>query len=274
MITIAGTSIDSSTLLNAQEWNHVQQEMITLMGDSKEVFSYVSQEVFQFELTLRNNIIEAAKSLNRSGAEFTTFETSRCNEEYWHVTNFGGFQLRRGALPSDAIRDIFRNGEEYAFECATAMVIVYYRAVLASIDLQWFNHLFADMLLYDWKYDQDLRLIEKKDIQLPGDVVYFKNPEVNPETPEWQGENAVVMGNGTYYGHGIGITGARQIISVLNSLRKPGATQSAFLMEGAIRPDFAYLKRFQQNTPLEAAMFRESDSGSISAWIGSAYYEV
>ena len=56
---------------------------------------------------------------------------------------------------------------------------------------------------------------------LPGDVVYFKNPDFNPYTPEWKGLNAVVLDDGTYFAHGIGIGTAEQFIHILNQMRKP-----------------------------------------------------
>lgn len=40
---------------------------------------------------------------------------------------------------------------------------------------------------------------------VPGDLVYFKNPQVNPATIEWQGENTIYLGNFFFYGHGVGV---------------------------------------------------------------------
>ncbi|MEF3309356.1 hypothetical protein PV433_10630 [Paenibacillus sp. GYB004] len=45
----------------------------------------------------------------------------RANREYWERMSNGGFLLRRGVYPSEAILDIISNGRAYAFECATAM---------------------------------------------------------------------------------------------------------------------------------------------------------
>ena len=54
---------------------------------------------------------------------------------------------------------------------------------------------------------------------LPGDCRYFNNPDVDPLTPEWQGENAIDLSGGMYYGHGIGIKTADKIIEILNHNR-------------------------------------------------------
>lgn len=49
------------------------------------------------------------------------------------------------------------------------------------------------------------------------------------------GENVINLGNGTYYGHGIGITSANGIIRELNRNRRRGATESAFLTDSVTR---------------------------------------
>ncbi|ASA25203.1 protein-glutamine gamma-glutamyltransferase [Paenibacillus donghaensis] len=197
-----------------------------------------------FERNMREQIISSARDLNASGADFAVFNESRCNPLFWLRTDNGGFQLRRGVQPSEAIMDIYTNGRMYAFECATAMVIVLYRATLLSIGEAAFNRHFNDLFLWDWNYDSNLRLITtytKQEI-LPGDIVYFKNPDHDPGKPEWQGENAVKLGPDLYYGHGIGITSAEQIIASLNEERFPGSRVSAYYTDEALHPDFEYLR--------------------------------
>ncbi|UFJ39286.1 protein-glutamine gamma-glutamyltransferase [Brevibacillus humidisoli] len=276
MIQLGGNNVQADSLLKEQQWTEAQVETIEKMAASNEVFSYPDQTALQFELTLRQYIVQAAKALNASGVSFATFKKSRCNEKYWNLTDFGGFRIRDGVFPSDGIQDIYRNGRLYAFECATAMVIVYYRAVLAAIKLPDFNRLFANMLLYDWHYDQDLGLSSRTGtVMLPGDVVYFKNPDYHPDTPQWQGENAIVLSNGQYYGHGIGITDASRMIRVLNSLRKPDAARSAYLTDTVARPGFAYLQQFKRNTlSFDAFANRRTGVDRLAGWIGSRYYEV
>jgi protein-glutamine gamma-glutamyltransferase len=81
----------------------------------------------------------------------------------------------------------------------------------------------------------------------PGDRRYFKNPDVDPATPEWQGENVISLGDGLYYGHGIGTYKEDAFIKALNRNRRAGATRSAYLMNAAGRPDFEKLSRLYQN---------------------------
>lgn len=212
-------------------------------------------ERLSFELLVRENTVKAAKSLYFSEASFATFYHSRCNSKYWLLTREGGFELKANAAPAEAIRDIFTNGAQYAFECATAMVIVLYRAVLDTLGDTVFNRLFSNLYLWDWHFDFDLRLTwNVPQAYYPGDIRYFKNPEVDPKTPYWQGENVVDLGGGLYYGHGLGIRSAKEMIAALNQRRRPGATRSAYLMDEAARPGYAYLSQFTRHSQSEDAL--------------------
>lgn len=195
-----------------------------------------------FEADMRQHVVQAARSMARSGAAFADFEQTRGNDQLWRVTELGALQLRPGVSPAAGIRDIFVNGDLYAFECATATVIVLYKGILDSIEEESFNRLFADLLLYDWEYDEDLRLIQtgSSAAAMPGDVLYFMNPDVNPDTPEWQGENTIKLGPDLYFGHGIGVTSGADIIAALNENRIPDSTRTAYLTNNVHRLDFSY----------------------------------
>ncbi|MEC0167795.1 protein-glutamine gamma-glutamyltransferase [Paenibacillus graminis] len=197
-----------------------------------------------FERSMRERIIETAKAMSVGGTDFSTFKDSRCNPKYWIRTANGGFQLRSDVAPSAAINDIFVNGRLYAFECAMAMVMIFYKATIDMIGEDAFNQHFTDLFLWDWNYDSNLRLITTFDPSEmePGDVVYFKNPDHDPDKPEWQGENAVMLGNDSYYGHGLGIKSANAMIASLNRERVPGSRTSAYLTDEALHPDFAYIQ--------------------------------
>ncbi len=218
------------------------------MNEDTAVYSYQSIDELSFELKLRKNIILSARAMNQSNVRFAVFAKSRCNPQYWHLTRTGGFLLLDGVTPSDAIQDIYRNSSQYAFECATAMVIIYYHAVLNLIGESLFNQLFQNIYLYSWHADPDLGLTSNYTGHfLPGDVVYFKNPDFDPQTPQWRGENAVILGDGTYFGHGVGIKTAEQIIQALNRRRKPGKKQSAYLTNVVTRPSFKHLAKLSMS---------------------------
>ncbi|WP_078410007.1 protein-glutamine gamma-glutamyltransferase [Priestia abyssalis] len=248
-------------------------EILQSMESYSKVYEYETMAQLEFELALRLQIMEAAVSLYNSGVGFATFQTSKCNEKYWILTERGAFILKPNVLPETGIEDIFRNGKKYAFECATAMVIVFYKAVLESIDRKKFNRLFSGLFLYDWQYDKDLGLDshEGNDF-LPGDCVYFENPDYNPKTPQWQGENAIMLDENLYYGHGIGVTTKEAIIAFLNTKRKENSDRAAFLTSQIVRPNFWYLSRFRS-----AALRENSEpvccfSNVIISEVGSKTY--
>ncbi|RSD28309.1 protein-glutamine gamma-glutamyltransferase [Mesobacillus subterraneus] len=228
------------------------EKLLSLSGKQKEIYDYLDKSltmfeydtVFQllFEIRLRENIIEASLKLKDAGVAFTSFTYSQFNPVYW-TKHPMGYLLNPNVRPSDAINDIFENGQLYGFECSTAMVIIFYKAVLDSIRVSNFNYLFRGLLVWNWNYDPDLAIITMEGNEfIPGDVVYFMNPDF--DKPIWRGENAVFLGKGLYYGHGIGIGTAEEMINALNTLRKEGATRSAFMLKQHSRLNFKYLSQF------------------------------
>ncbi|MFC5529618.1 protein-glutamine gamma-glutamyltransferase [Cohnella yongneupensis] len=200
-----------------------------------------------FENALRSNIIDAAKSMSKGGTRFATFRKSFCNPKLWILTNKGGFLLRDEVSPARGVNDIFSNGEKYGFECAVAIVIVFYKGVLDTIGADKFNELFSNLLLFSWDADSDLGITTARvgaRYAKPGDCLYFKNPDVNPEKTEWQGENVILLEEGRYYGHGLGIRDADGMIAALNKNRKKDATESAYLDDIVSYPDYDTLAQY------------------------------
>ena len=259
MIVIAGSPFPISQIISGYPENSVERQLLEQMSQSAATYRYDTLEQLTFELSLRREIVDAARALNRSGLSFAVFHKSECNPAYWNRTSNGGFRLKNGVNPSDAIKDIFTNGRQYATECASAMVIVYYGALLALLPKETFNRLFPSIYLMNWHGLNPLLRetgTPKKvaDILL-GDRCYFRNPQVDPKTPELQGENVIVLPNGLYYGHGMGITNAAQIIRILNANRKEDATQSAYFMEdSAARPNFKRLAQASQSAAAQPAV--------------------
>jgi len=241
MIQLAGRPFQLNGMWPA---DNIEDVIIQRMQEDPTVYSYSSIDELAFELKLRKNIIASARAMNQGHAQFQPFATSRCNPDYWHLTSTGGFQLRYDVTPAEGIQDIYKNSSLYAFECATAKVIIYYHAVLNSIGEYLFNRFFQNLHLYSWHFDSDLGIqTTYTDYFLPGDVVYFNNPDFNPETPWWRGENAVVLEDGTYFGHGLGIKTAEQMINLLNRQRAPWGNQSAYLSNSVTRLSFKHLAR-------------------------------
>lgn len=244
MIEIAGSLVDSGTFINQFVQNSVETKIIKILSSSSKVYRYASENLLKFELNLRKSIISAAIDLGNSRLSFSVFRKSKCNPDYWDRTNEGGFALKSGVKPSDAVKDIYINSSSYGTECATAMVIVYYKALVDIFPEDLFNKLFSEIYLMDWQHlDRNFGLVDNINVAdyLPGDGRYFKNPDVDPMYPEWQGENVIDLGNGLYYGHGIGITDAGRIVEELNKKRIAGSKVSAYLMKSAKRLDFINL---------------------------------
>lgn len=210
--------------------------------EGKRQYFYPSFNDLLFDLVLRENTIEGAKRLDKSKAKFAVFQHSKFNPDIW-TKQRNGYLLKQNVLPSKAILDIFENGQEYSFECSTAIVIIFYYAVLQSIRVDAFNVLYQNLLIWDWSYDEDLPIVTQVGTDfIPGDVLYFYNPDF--KNPAWIGENTVYLGEDLYFGHGIGMKSKEGMIEALNSLRKEGATRSAFLLEQHSRLDYRYLVPF------------------------------
>lgn len=244
MIAIAGNIVNSEFINNIYKQNSIEKKITEIMMKSRNIYGYDSEKQLDFELKLRKSIIEAAKDLNKSKFAFKIFRKSTCNTDYWHRTLEGGFRLKEGVKPSDAIRDIYSNSSKYGTECSTAMVIIYYKALLDVLPEEVFNKLYSHIYLMNWQHlDRDLEIINQTKVPdyLPGDCRYIKNPSVDPLHPEWQGENVIDLGNGMFYGHGIGIATVERIIEELNKKRIKGSTISAFLMGYAKRQNYKRL---------------------------------
>ncbi|WNS76924.1 protein-glutamine gamma-glutamyltransferase [Bacillus sp. DTU_2020_1000418_1_SI_GHA_SEK_038] len=219
-----------------------EREIFIALETSPSIHQYNSLHELLFDIRLRKHIILAANNLQKSEVTFAPFSTSKFNPRIWTKIKYG-YLLKPSILPSDAIKDVFENGKEYAFECTTAIVIIFYKAVLDLISVSYFNTLFQRLLVWDWNHDQDLSIITKIGSNfIPGDVVYFYNPDY--DHPVWTGENAVYLGDGLYFGHGIGIKTEEEMINDLNSLRKKDATKSAYLISQHSRLNTNYLSQF------------------------------
>lgn len=250
MIQFNDSDLNPQSILEQYQQDSPEYEMTDKLIKSMHVYKFTTLEELTSEITLRKKIIDASYALYKGRLAFRTFQESKCNEDFWERRTDGGFVQLFNVTPADAIRDIFQNTRRYGTECATAIVILYYKAVLDVFGTALFNSTFRGIILMNWQQMDDLLgVITQRNLPdyIPGDCRYFKNPEVNPLTPEWQGENAIDLGNGKFYGHGIGIGNSKKMIYVLNQNRIEDAQESAFLMETATRLDFTGLYKYKKN---------------------------
>jgi protein-glutamine gamma-glutamyltransferase len=248
VITVSGYPVTVDSIA-ASSPESIEKSISERMAASNAVYEYDSKPQLKFELTVRVSIIAAAKALQKSKLGFCA-APNKCNKEFWTLKRRRdlekpGFKLKKDVDASDAVADIFNNGSMYAVDCAVALGIVYYKAVLDSLGQETFDALFQRIYLTYWNWgsvEKDLKLTwQKESDYFPGDRRYFSNPDVSPMNPVWKGENVIDLGNDLYYGHPLGIKKGEDIIKGLNSLRKPGAQRSAYLEDKANRPDFKYL---------------------------------
>lgn len=204
-------------------------------------------------LAFRQRIVQAAKDLAASGASFSgSQQTDRVNRELWTMGYGGKMQVRKflpnGEIgkPSAALRDIFAQGQLYGFECATAMMVIYHKAILDHIGDDAFDRHFSEPRLlsfFRWSIEDDdfsplKRVQEDPKLSakppVPGSHYYFKNPDASPANSAFGGENTIYLGNDQWYAHGVvGSSGTYivttdEIIATLSSLRSPGATTKPF----------------------------------------------
>lgn len=245
MILINQSPLNISNIIKKYPKNSIEHKVLITLDKSETQYNFNSLEELQFELNLRKAIVDSSIKLYRSYFGFAVFRKTKCNEKYWKRTNNGGFLLKSNVNSSDAINDIYENSQLYATECATAMVIVYYKALLDVYGKSKFDSIFTKIYLMNWHYIdrrlRDIGYMRPVNDYLPGDRRYFKNPDVDPKTPEWQGENVIDLSEGLYYGHGIGVHDAQTIINTLNETRKRGSRKSAYLMDTVGLPDFKSL---------------------------------
>lgn len=246
MLLVQGKQIDIFNIFKKYNLNRIERNIIKILSSSEEKHNYYSLQQLIFELNLRSSLVKASIDLNRTKLKFEVFRESRCNPKYWERTENGGFLLKEDVKPSDAINDIYINSSMYGTECATSIVIVYYKAILDVYQAKLFNRVFNKIFLMNWHTmdpTMGVNLYKNPLDYLPGDCRYFKNPDVNPLNPEWQGENAILINNYRYYAPGAGIGSGEEIIRMLNRLRKEDATESAYLIDSVTRPNFDRLER-------------------------------
>lgn len=270
MIVIGNNMVRVSLTKPELNNNALLREILNKLQRSDYSYIYNTKKDLSFDLSLRLLIIKAAEDLLKSNMQFQVFRKSYCNPMFWIRTPLGGFKIRPGIPPSLGLIDIFRNGQFYATECATAMIIIFYKAILDLYGPKKFDQLFSDLLLYTWNYDTDL-VIRTASIKnpIPGDVVYFKNPDVSPFTPEWQGENTISMGNNLFYGHGIGVRNPPEIVYYLNLHRYPFAMISAYMTNYNTHIDSNEMSKYlTSDSKLIPVQVKEIGSNVITARIG------
>jgi hypothetical protein len=154
--------------------------------------------------------------------------------------------VAEGVKPSRAMQDLFKHGDKYTFECATAITIVHYKAMLDLLGPEDFDRICSDLKIGAWVNEDHLQKFrqttgsrdfeaskERRDSLHVGEWGYYKNWDVSEAgfAAGWQGENVIYLGDGKFFGHPFGITTEEQVLSSLNGQRKEGSTKSAGFLD-------------------------------------------
>lgn len=190
--------------------------------------------------------IGAAEDMDTAKHGFALIEDQTFNEKYWTANGGGTFELKTGMSPSAALDDIFSSPSAYKFECATALVIVQYKAMRDLLGARDFDCVCAGLRIGPWQteatLDRATSLSGNGDVEATparratlraGDYGYFKNWDVSDAGRDagWQGENVISLGGDRFYGHPFGIADGKSIVEHLNSQRRVGSTRSASFLD-------------------------------------------
>lgn len=191
-------------------------------------------------------MVGACEAMDANRHDFALIVDQTFSDAFWQPQGNGAFSLKPGVKPSDAVKDIFTNAGKYKFECATALVIVHYKAMLDLLGPKDFDVACANLKMGPWVYESTLgsnwKISGNSSIEATaarkaelraGDYTYFRNFDVSAQgaAAGWQGENVISLGGDKYYGHPFGISTGEHIVQYLNQHRNAGSTRSAAMLD-------------------------------------------
>lgn len=185
-------------------------------------FAFDSWDKFSTELRIRSNAIKGMDEVHAGCCNYQSSEPDGYLDPlYWNRNGYMDFTMNAtlpsGKQPSDAVESIFKAGANTQLECLTMTIAIEYYSLLKGMGKDQFNKKFAGGagLIISTKSTQRggdvvdneyTRLSAGPSELIPGDWVYFKNfKDYTTKHPGgfWQGENAIVMGDGKYRGFGV-----------------------------------------------------------------------
>lgn len=210
-------------------------------ADGRLVHTTLSETRYQ-TARMQLSVVKATRDFASANVGFSgRWKDDKVNTALWSLKYSGEMSVRAGQKPSEAIADIFKNGRSYAFECATGTMVILYKAILDRVGPDDFDAAFPRLKIKRWDNKPELFKAAERVGDLPGymagDHTYFKNPDFAPEHSAWQGENVIYLGDGQYFGHGVGYATEDDVLDTLDALRKPDATTPAFRDDFELRLD-------------------------------------
>lgn len=201
-------------------------------------------------------VVSACLEMHQAHHEFAIAPRQKFSSEFWRrdgqLSHFATFHLKPGAKASAAMNDVFLHPDAYRFECATALVLVYYRAIQKLIGDADFDRIMGDLKIGPWEFEADLErfLLRSGRGDQPatearaealkfGEYTYTKNWAVS-----WwgwakgcQGQNQIRLDQDLYYAHSYELVGQGDIVARENGARVFGAQTSASMTDRQERLD-------------------------------------
>lgn len=210
-------------------------------------------------------VVSACLEMHQAHHEFAIAPRQKFSSEFWRrdgqLSHFATFHLKPGAKASAAMNDVFLHPDGYRFECATALVLVYYRAIQKLIGDSDFDRIMGDLKIGPWEFEADLERFlvrsgrgdqpatEARSRELTfGEYTYTKNWAVS-----WwgwakgcQGQNQIRLDEDLYYAHSYELVGQGDIVARENGARVWGAKTSASMTDRQERLDPKLLAEDQE----------------------------
>jgi hypothetical protein len=182
-------------------------------------YNFDSYEQMGREVQVRYYAIQGMGEANNGSTNYGV--TGKLNTTYWEKVGPYHFQVKSGAVPSEAIESIFDTAENNVLECNSMMVAIQYRAILKALGTKKFNEKFPNGSgilisphhqpkvlskhpIWEKKLFKRVSISSSADL-LPGDWVYFKNMDDYIDKHPgglWSGEHTMYLGNGKFRGFG------------------------------------------------------------------------
>ncbi len=192
-----------STFYKDRAGNKFAKELLDRMIDSKQPYTFNTQQEFDQELTMRKAFI-ACMQKHAGQAAGITYSAEIDEISAPAGSGWDSNLTYQGDNPSKAIDDLEKGPTK--MECRRMISFCMWKALRDTIGKVEFNRRFrSKKIKISIAADDTPSRCRGTDI-LPGDWVYFKNvPEYPENDPRylWRGENAVYEGDDQYSGFGI-----------------------------------------------------------------------
>jgi hypothetical protein len=208
------------------------------------------------DLTIRLRIIEAAAAFNAKGHGFAGDDLANIKgSKHWERQDVAliipmgdkkvlvpGIVWKRGPKSSlsEAVDELY--SKKGSYDCASAISVIVLKAFTESYKSVRKEFLKEERMVviaggYTFPTDpspsKDMITVKDK-VLIPGDICYFFNP--GSKRGVWLRENAIYLGDGRFFGHGIGIKSYQEMAGTLYG-HSGSVWQFPYLLEQKGRPN-------------------------------------